>query len=381
MISRGRWRALLIAASLATAPVGAALGAPDSGGEALTDKARELHREGEVLFKKKQYARARAAFLAAWSLKPHWSTAGNLADCEMKLGLYRDAAEHFAFFVRGSERDKEPVPEKAAARHREAMSRVGAIDARVTPAGAEVRVDGKLAGTAPLEGPVFVEPGEHTVEVLLGGKVASMPLALKAGETRQVYLDVTPSAGAPGDAAGVGGVGSAGPAEAPAKASSGGGLPGWYDAGRLLGRAPEAAAPGPDAAAPARDGGHPRAVFVAGGAIAGAAAVGTGVALAFVSAGKASNADDLLAELRRTRGLCSAPPPSSACTELMALREERDLFANAAMVTLIGGGVIWAATAAYTFWPRPDSKAVATTVWVAPLVAPRGGGLWIGSTF
>jgi hypothetical protein len=105
------------------------------------------------------------------------------------------------------------------------------------------------------------------------------------------------------------------------------------------------------------------------------------VALAFISGGKASDADELLGELRRTRGPCSAPPPSSRCAELMSLREERDLLANGAMVTLIGGGVIWAATAAYTFWPRPAAKTVATTAWVTPMVARRGGGLWIGSTF
>ncbi|WP_437765501.1 hypothetical protein WMF27_29605 [Sorangium sp. So ce281] len=378
MISRGRWRALLIAASLATAPAGAALGAPDAGGEALTDKARELHREGEALFKKKEYARARASFLAAWSLKPHWSTAGNLADCEVKLGLYRDAAEHFAFFVRGSEREKVPVPEKALARYREAVSKVGVLDVRVTPAGAEVLVDGKLAGTVPLEGPVFVEPGEHTLEARLGSKVASLPLALKAGETREVVLDVTPGpAGVPGEVAGAGG---SGPAGVKAAASDKGGVPAWYEASESPGRGPAAPA-APEAAAPAGGGGHPKAVFVVGGAIAGAAAVGTGVALAFLSGGKASDADALLGELRRTRGPCSAPPPSSGCAELMSLREERDLFANAAMVTLIGGGVIWAATAAYTFWPRSDARPVATTAWVVPVVAPQGGGLWIGSTF
>lgn len=376
MSSRGRWCAMLLGASLAAAPAGAALGAPDSGGEAVTDKARELHREGEALFKKKEYARARAAFLAAWSLHPHWTTAGNLADCELKLGLYRDAAEHFAFFLRGLEQEKRPVPDKAAARYREAASKVGTIDVRVTPPGAEVLVDGKLAGTVPFSMPVFVEPGQHTIEARLGGNTASIPLDLKAGDVRQVYLDVSPSAGAAADAPGAG---SPGPAEAPER-TSGGGLPPWYDASGSLGGTQQAP-PAPDTAAPADGGGHPRPVFVATGAIAGAAAVGTGVVLAFVSAGRASDADALLAGLRSTRGPCSEPPPSSGCAELMSLREERDLFANAAMVTLIGGGVIWAATAAYTFWPRSDARTVATTAWVVPVVTPQGGGLWIGSTF
>jgi hypothetical protein len=382
MISRGRWRALLIVASLATAPAGAALGAPDSGSEALTDKARELHREGVALFKKKEYARARAAFLAAWSLKPHWSTAGNLADCEVKLGLYRDAAEHFAIFVRGSEREKEPVPERATARYREAVRHVGSIEVRVTPTGAEVLVDGKAVGAAPLEGPVFVDPGQHTIAARLGGKMASQAVELRAGETREVYFDVSPPSA--GDAVGVG---KSGPAETPATvprtASGRGGLPDGYDTSEPQALTQDAR-PAPDAPAPVGDGGgggkHPKAVFVAGGAIAGAAAVGTGVALALMSAGRASDADELLGELRRTRGPCSGPPPSSGCAELMSLREEQGTFANVALSMFIAGGVLWSATAAYTFWPRSDAKP-ATAVRVVPAATPYGVGLSVGGSF
>ena len=55
----------------------------------------------------------------------------------------------------------------------QARVKVGAITVRVEPAGAEVFVDGKAVGKAPLAGEVFVEPGARVIEAKLAGYEAA----------------------------------------------------------------------------------------------------------------------------------------------------------------------------------------------------------------
>jgi hypothetical protein len=60
--------------------------APAPSGDVQTDKARELHIEADALYRRGDYAKARASYLAAWALKQHWQIAGSLADCEKPGG-------------------------------------------------------------------------------------------------------------------------------------------------------------------------------------------------------------------------------------------------------------------------------------------------------
>jgi tetratricopeptide (TPR) repeat protein len=107
---------------------------------AATDRARALHIEGARLFELGKYDQAYVAFLAAWALKKHPQIAGNLGDCEMKLGKYRDAAEHYAFAA------QDPKPEAkgiAQERLKEAQIKIGTLVVATNPGGAEVLLDGK----------------------------------------------------------------------------------------------------------------------------------------------------------------------------------------------------------------------------------------------
>src|SRR5215212_6726576 len=80
---------------------------------AIDDKARELFLEGVKATEKGQWARAHAAFLAAWSLKQHYQIAGNLGTAEAKLGKWRDAATHLSMYLR--EAPKAKVEERKSA--------------------------------------------------------------------------------------------------------------------------------------------------------------------------------------------------------------------------------------------------------------------------
>jgi hypothetical protein len=160
-----------------------------AGPDALTDKAAALYDEGMAAYGNNKMPQAHAAFLAAWALKHHWQIAASLGDSELQLGLFRDAAEHFAYFFRHA-----PAERRTAAGQRlydTARAKVGSLTVTVDLPGADVAVDGNVIGKAPLEEPLFVEPGHHQIEARSGTKVASAQVDVPAGASQTVPLALT----------------------------------------------------------------------------------------------------------------------------------------------------------------------------------------------
>jgi tetratricopeptide (TPR) repeat protein len=160
--------------------------------DAATERARKLHREGDALYDAGDFAGAYAAYIAAWSLKKHYQIAGNLGDCELQLGKYRDAAEHLAIFARDYPKDKPRERlERATALLAQARSHVGTVQVTVASAGAEVFVDGTSAGVAPIREAIFLEPGLHLVEARLGQEVGWETVEAREGEKRSVTVKLS----------------------------------------------------------------------------------------------------------------------------------------------------------------------------------------------
>jgi hypothetical protein len=355
--------AWLIAAPVAAqeqAPAGAVSADEAGAKEADIKRARELHREGRALYKKKQYAEARAALLAAWDLKQHYSLAGALADCEMKLLLYRDAAEHFAFYLREVGREK-PPPESARKLYEQARAQVGTLDVTVSAPDAIVMVDGVIAGLSPLEDPVFVKPGRRVLEARRGHEIAVATVEAAAGTRFTMQLDLKPEFAPAAPVAAASEDLSAG---APSQVPGPGDTPnGGADVPEVPGEAT-----------------HPYPYLVAGGVLATAAALGAGVTFTVLAVNDGTAADTELAQQKQDGVRCSSPPQVGTCDALLSLRKQQETFANVALTTFIAGGVLGAATAAYVFWPRSEAQP-ATALRVAPVVMPGGGGLWIGGAF
>src|SRR5262249_22124873 len=57
------------------------------------------YEDGVAAVKLSRWAKAYDSFLAAWKLKQHFQIAVNLGHAELKLGKYRDAAEHLTYFL------------------------------------------------------------------------------------------------------------------------------------------------------------------------------------------------------------------------------------------------------------------------------------------
>lgn len=284
----------------------------------LSDTARELFVKGVKAFEHGQWEQCRAALLAAFAIKPHAQVAGNLADCELKLGKHREAAEHAWFSLRVLRPDA-PSERRASieAMLKEAQAKVGTL--RIVVEDAEVLVDGRPVGRAPLAGPVFVEPGRHAIEALRAGDTsARATVEAAAGETREVVLAFKKS-------------------EGPAKP-----------------------------------------IVIGGAATAGVALV-AGVVLLGVSAAKAKTASELQDKVRKAGGCVD--DSAGDCADLHSAGTARAALGNAGFWTVLAGGTVGVVTLVYGV-VGGSKAAPAKAGWQAvPVVTTGGGGLLVKATF
>src|SRR5262249_54129625 len=123
----------------------------------------------------------------------------NLGSAELTLGKVRDAAEHFAYCIRtfpatGSKKQLAAVKRLFD----DARRKVGALAIKVGVDGAEVIVDGKPVGRAPLAEEVYVDPGPHTVEAKLAGyDAAKQAVQVPAGPAQSMTLALVATAPSP----------------------------------------------------------------------------------------------------------------------------------------------------------------------------------------
>jgi len=163
-------------------------------------RAKELAAEGTDLFANGDAKGAEAKLEQAWALKKTADIAGNLGSVELELKEYDRAANHLAYCDRHL-----PVSTPAEERDRlrtqlgDAKKHVGALVLDVQPDGVEIDVDGENAGRAPLEGPVFVNPGARKVVAKRDGLIAKeLTLTVQAQQELTQKLVLDPVALAPG---------------------------------------------------------------------------------------------------------------------------------------------------------------------------------------
>ena len=312
---------LLLIGAVAMVPLtpGGAHAAPPTGkSDVATDKARQLHMEGDELYKQGDYERARVSYVAAWALKKNWQLAGSLGDCELKLGFYRDAAEHLAYFLRSS--PTQPPSDDAMKLYKEAQAKVSRLDISVDLPGADVVVDGKFVGKSPLVDPIFVEPGPHTVELRLGEKLKSFQVDLAKGVPHPMSVALAGS--------------------------------GEYSG--------------------------PKLPIILGGAGLGLVALAAGIGFTAAANGKSTDAKTLRGQVG-SGSACFAQPSSPTCVTLQSAADSKNTLSNLAMVSFIAGGAFALTSAGLGVWSASSPKTGAT-VRVAPVVgASQRGILVVGS--
>jgi tetratricopeptide (TPR) repeat protein len=330
--------AILLAAALLAASAPSSAQQPTTSAmsaAAAVEKADELYRQGNEAYKQNKLKDAHGFYIEAWKLKKSYDIAGNLGAVELAIGLPRDAAEHLLHSLRQFPANGKP---EARARTKQwledALKQIGTLVIKVNVDGADVLVDGKNVGKAPLSDEVFVDAGARKIEARLEGyEPAKQELQIAKGGTQEVSLKLTKIIAPPPVTGGAGG--------RPARS-----IP----------------------------------IIVAGAGVA-AIALGTGIGSIVVAGSKGSEADSMLAKLKATGGAVPCPA-ASGCTELKALRSDHDTFHNMAVGFFVVGGLVAGATVAYTFLAAPKPKpSDSAFVRAAPVVSAEGGGLVLIGAF
>jgi hypothetical protein len=328
---------------------------------AISDRARALYMEGIKAADAKNWAGAHAAFLEAYKQSDHYQIAANLGSMEIKLGRYRDAAEHLAVYLRKAPSDKVKDRMRALAFFEEAKKKVGTVQVRVNVNGAEILVDDKVVSLSPPVDDLFVDPGPRFIKARMAGhKSNETTIEAAGGSTHQVSLTLEKMASA------------APPPPPPVKTAE-----------------PLPKPPSPEPFKPRKE------IIIAGISV-GAVGLLAGTISAIVSSGYGSSAEERREVLLRRPGggtACLDPANVSECATLNDLWSSRDTWGNVGVWSFVIGGVAGAGTAVYALVlprvmtsgpsdqsdsaePAPRPRAV-----VVPVVMPSGGGVAVTGAF
>jgi len=181
--------------------------------EDLVIAARQAFRAGTSLTKTGQWVDALAAYERSASLHAHATTTFNIAYCERALGHYTRARVAFARAqaentAAGGGELSATLRVKAEGYTTELDRKLARLQVTVWPKGAAIAIDGRpldayghdgtqIAGTRDLGAPepvarrrfdVLVDPGDHTVLLLVGTKEETHRLDVAAGEVLALEL-------------------------------------------------------------------------------------------------------------------------------------------------------------------------------------------------
>ncbi len=173
----------------------------DTSGADAKQEARRLIEEGDKLFAGGDAKGALERYLAAHAAFPSPKIYYPLARAEEKLGRLGAALAHYEQFL------AEAAGQVPAALKKEAQRAAGKLRPRVARVtfqvdvdGAVVTVDGRPVGSAPIEGVVYVDPGERVFLAEAEGYApARLEQTLSAGEEAEILLDLEELAKAPPD--------------------------------------------------------------------------------------------------------------------------------------------------------------------------------------
>jgi hypothetical protein len=303
---------------------GLSFASPPSSTEA--DKAggahAELRKQGNEAAKAGRIPEAIEAWTRAYEVRPVFAVACAIGRAELlgranpgPAALWLTRCLRFAPIpVKGQAKELAAQQEELVLRDL-ARSKVGALRIDADP-GAEIVVDGRAAGKAPLADEVFLEPGSHRITASLGSRSRSVEVAVAGGEARVVDLGLP-----------------AGPALK----------------SNLLEEPP---------GLPARDGAttskFPLRSVIAGASVA-AGGIIAGVVLRGIADAEIASAEKTVNELEvsgDSHVMCMAAAAPPACREYGERHQKGEALGALSTVGFVVGGLAAAGTLAVVFLPR-----------------------------
>jgi len=294
---------------------------------------RELMRAGAQEAEAGNWEGAARAYRSAWHLRPHFAIAMNLAEAEMKLGNYLEAAGLWQFYIDHAPPELKHSDTDAEAELAECRTHLGSVQISVEGGAATVLVNGKAIGDAPFESPLWLEPGSYEVSARRGDH-RSVPnqVRLEAGAAVKIYFTFPSTDKTP-------------PPLVPALT-------------------PESNALEDDSASASST--APKTYVLIGGTVLTAVALGVAVGYLIKANQLENDAQQTLATARREaeesglipESACRAAPDvrPSGCGQLSDQWNDSDTALNIATGAFITAGILGAGTiATYFLWPDGES--------------------------
>jgi tetratricopeptide (TPR) repeat protein len=149
------------------------------------EKARGLLKEGTALYRKHDYASALGKYEAAYATYPSPKLWFNIGQANRDLGRPVEALAAFEKFLALAIDASPDNSEEARSSATELQKKLGQLRIECQTAGAEISVDGKSIGRAPLPNPVWATPGRHQVSAVQEGTAPAIESVVVAAGTAE----------------------------------------------------------------------------------------------------------------------------------------------------------------------------------------------------
>lgn len=303
-------------------------------------EAATLLKEGVLAFEQGDYKAALERLRRAYELAPNYRSAGVLGQLELELGRHQLAATHLDESVRTFPQGKDPESlSRVMDGLEQARRHVATLRVQGARRDAELWVDGKKFASAPITHDLFLEPGEHEIELRASGFEAAKDLLyLPAGATHQLRLRLK----RPGDS------------ERPSA--------------HALATADDEASQGSN-------------VIALTAASLSVLGVGGAVGLQLWANAARNERNDLRNQLAQNRSSCDAESPSPSCVALSAARDRVATRSTWAQATFVGSTVM-GVIAVLAFTIGDEGKAEpGGNVALVPLLDPTSAGATVQGAF
>jgi len=153
-------------------------------------KAQTLLKHGAQHYQRGEFADALAEFEAAYASFPSPKLLLNIGQCHRELGHVAESVQAFERFLAEAENPPSRMSAEARQAIEELAAQVGKLRIECAIADAEVRIDGKKVGIAPIEGLLPVSPGRHQLTASQQGHSrATSDVDVAAGTVGTVVLN------------------------------------------------------------------------------------------------------------------------------------------------------------------------------------------------
>jgi tetratricopeptide (TPR) repeat protein len=130
---------------------------------------RDWMNKGNAEYVQRNWEAARDCYRKSWDIKHHYTIAANLADVEIKMGHYAEAAAYLKYVLANLPENKPGERKAAEERLLECREHLTVVRVATDVTDATVLVDGRDVGQTPLREDLLLEPGKHVISVTKPG--------------------------------------------------------------------------------------------------------------------------------------------------------------------------------------------------------------------